>query len=302
MPAATKKRPLMEPEAGESKAHEAGESPEEETREGSEAEEAPRGSRTNRKRSAKNANNTKAPMDGESCGCGGGKGKAKKCTCDGGCGGGYAKKMDRNDALTPQEYLAACDLGIQGRSRSYIRARLDAEERLDLKCGNGSISPGEKCTKGAAQKAEPKRYKQGNVAPNRKAAQRLRTAGRVAATVGALAPLAGLASKRGTGLVAGFGAARTAFAAAGALNTYAKAQETSSKAGRARLQKEAKAQALSAAGNLASSAAGTVAMHALSRRQRRRASLERLYRGPSAKRRDSIWAVGFNPELDQLAV
>lgn len=153
MPAVTKKRPLMEPEAGESKAHEAGESPEEETREGSEPEEAPRGSRTNRKRSAKNANNTKAPMDGESCGCGGGKGKAKKCTCDGGCGGGYAKKMDRNDALTPQEYLAACDLGIQGRSRSYIRARLDSEERLDLKCGNGSISPGEKCHKGNAQQA-----------------------------------------------------------------------------------------------------------------------------------------------------
>lgn len=142
----------MEPEAEESKAHEAGESPEEETREGSEPEEAPRGSRTNRKRSAKNANNTKAPMDGESCGCGGGKGK--KCTCDGGCGGGYAKKMDRNDALTPQEYLAACELGIQGRSRTYIRARLDAAERLDLKCGKGSISQGEKCTKGPATKAQ----------------------------------------------------------------------------------------------------------------------------------------------------
>lgn len=154
MPAATKKRPLMEPEAGESKAHEAGESPEEETREGSEPEEAPRGSRTNRKRSAKNANNTKAPMDGESCGCGGGKGKAKKCTCDGGCGGGYAKKMDRNDALTPQEYLAACDLGIQGRNRSYIRARLDSEARLDLKCGRGSISQGEHCRKGPATKTK----------------------------------------------------------------------------------------------------------------------------------------------------
>ena len=138
----------MEPEAEESKAHEAGESPEEETREGSEPEEAPRGSRTNRKRSAKNANNTKAPMDGESCGCGGGKGKAKKCTCDGGCGGGYGKKMDRNDALTPQEYLAACDLGIQGRSRQYIRARLDAAERLDKKCGASGIAENKKCNVG----------------------------------------------------------------------------------------------------------------------------------------------------------
>lgn len=115
-------------------------------------------SKTNRKRSAKNAKSTKAPMDGGmygkkpmdgDCGCGGRKGKA---SCDGSCG----KKMDRNDALTPQEYLAACELGIQGRSRSYIRARLDVAERLDLKCGNGSISQGEKCTKGAAQAADPK--------------------------------------------------------------------------------------------------------------------------------------------------
>lgn len=124
----------MEPEAGES--------PEEETREGSETEAAPRGRRTNRRRSAKNANNTKAPMDGAGCGCGGGK--AKKCTCDGGCGG-YAKKMDRNDALTPQEYLAACDLGIQGRSRQYIRARLDAAGRLDKKCGASGIADNKKC-------------------------------------------------------------------------------------------------------------------------------------------------------------
>lgn len=260
--------------------------------------------RQSRKRSAKNANNTKAPMDAE-CGCMG-KGRKGKASCDGSCGkamkdGGYAKKMDRNDALTPQEYLAACELGIQSRSRTYIRARLDSAARLDLKCGKGSISEGEKCTKGTAQKVEPKQYKRGNVAPNAKAAQRLRTAGRVAATVGALAPLAGIASKGGTGLVAGFGAARTAFAAAGALNTYAKAQQTGSKAGRARLQKEATAQALNAAGNLASSAAGTVAMGVMARRQRRRSSLERAYRGPSAKR-DSIYAAGFSPELDQLAI
>jgi hypothetical protein len=64
--------------------------------------------------------------------------------------------MDRNDALTPQEYLAACDLGIQGRSRSYIRARLDAAARLDLKCGNSSISEGEKCHVGAAKQVDPK--------------------------------------------------------------------------------------------------------------------------------------------------
>lgn len=137
----------MELEPGEGKAHESAESSAEETREGAEPDDAPK-NKTNRKRSAKNANNTKAPMDGD-CGCGGKKG----ASCDGNCGG-YAKKMDRNDALTPQEYLAACELGIQGRSRAYIRARLDVAERLDLKCGNGSISQGEKCTKGAAQKVE----------------------------------------------------------------------------------------------------------------------------------------------------
>lgn len=127
---------------------------EEEGMEGQEMDAA----KTSRKRSAKGAKSTKAPVDGD-CGCGGAK-KGKKCTCDGNCGG-YAKKMDRSDALTPQEYLAACDLGIQGRSRSYIRARLDtamnltpSTVRADLKCGNGSISPGEKCTKGAGRSAK----------------------------------------------------------------------------------------------------------------------------------------------------
>lgn len=148
MPSHMKKRRPMEAEPGEGKAHEMKESPEEEVREGSESEEGHYG-KTNRKRSAKGAKKTKAPMDGEGCGCGGKKG----ATCDGNCGSSMKK---RSDALTPQEYLAACDLGIQGRNRSYIRARLDTAQRLDLKCGKGSISQGEKCHKGPAQKADPK--------------------------------------------------------------------------------------------------------------------------------------------------
>lgn len=109
-------------------------------------------SKTNRKRSAKGAKNTKAPMDGgmygkkpmdAECGC---MSKGRKGKCDGSCG----KKMD---ALTPQEYLSACDLGIQGRTRPYIRARLDTDTRADLKCGKGAISEGEKCHVGNAQKA-----------------------------------------------------------------------------------------------------------------------------------------------------
>jgi hypothetical protein len=157
-PSMSLKSKSMEMEPGEGKKHEMAETALEELREGAEPDDAP-ASKTNRKRSAKGAKNTKAPMDGEGCGCGARKGKA---SCDGNCGG-YGKKMDRNDALTPQEYLAACDLGIQNRSRTYIRARLDtamnltpSTVRADLKCGNGSISEGEKCTKGAAQKVDPK--------------------------------------------------------------------------------------------------------------------------------------------------
>jgi hypothetical protein len=150
-PSMSMKSKSMEMEPGEGKKHEMAETPQEELREGAEPDDMPAG-KTNRKRSAKGAKNTKAPMDGENCSCGARKGKA---SCDGNCGG-YGKKMDRNDALTPQEYLAACDLGIQGRSRSYIRARLDTAERLDLKCGKGSISEGEKCHVGPTQKVQPK--------------------------------------------------------------------------------------------------------------------------------------------------
>lgn len=111
-----------------------------------------------RKRSAKGAKHTKPaadgygmkkPMDAE-CGCGGKKGGK----CDGNCG----SMRKRSDSLTPLEYLAACDLGIQDRSTSYIRARLDtAEARNDLKCGKGAISEGEKCHVGPAQKVQPKK-------------------------------------------------------------------------------------------------------------------------------------------------
>ena len=129
----------------------------EETEEEGEEEEMDMAS-TNRKRSAKGAKNTKAPMDGgmygkkpmdAECGCSGKKGGK----CDGNCGGAMRKRGDA--ALTPHEYLGACDLGIQDRGRSYIRARLDAAERLDLKCGKGAISKGEKCTKGAATAVNP---------------------------------------------------------------------------------------------------------------------------------------------------
>ena len=114
-----------------------------------------KGKQHSRKRSAKGAKHTtpakdggmygKKPMDAE-CACG------KKSKCDGNCS--YMRK--RRDSLTPLEYLDACELGIQDLSTAYIRSRLDSAERLDLKCGKGAISEGEKCTKGTAQRVKPK--------------------------------------------------------------------------------------------------------------------------------------------------
>lgn len=131
------------------------------------------------------ARRSKAPMDSD-CSCG-----KRKSKCDGSCGkkdGSYKPMMDRADALTPQEYLAACDLGIQGRSRSYIRARLDAEDRLDLKCGKGAIPEGKKCTKGPATRVQKKT---GGIGPNG------RKALAIGGAVGAAAGLAAAARGRG---------------------------------------------------------------------------------------------------------
>ena len=73
------------------------------------------------------------------------KKKGKDCGC-----------THKNDSLTPQEYIAACNLGIQDRSRVYIRARLDSEQRADLggkgtgkKCGNSHIPRAATCNKTA---------------------------------------------------------------------------------------------------------------------------------------------------------
>jgi hypothetical protein len=262
MPTATKKRPPMEMEPGEGKAHESAESAAEETREGAEPDDAPK-AKTNRKRSAKNAKATKAPMDSD-CSCGAAKGK--KCSCDGGCGSGYAKKMDRNDALTPQEYLAACDLGIQGRSRSYIRARLDAAARLDLKCGNSSISEGEKCTKGTAQKALPKN--QGV------SIRKMLLVGAGISAAAALSSKQGRQSAKET--VKGLYEITT-----GQLkNKYANA-----------INSENANTFLRMVGN--------------GRKTKNVEALNRAFRKPAAKRpprRDSVYAAGFSPELDQLAI
>lgn len=102
----------------------------------------------------------KTPMDGSygkksmdaTCTCGAKSRKGKKCSCGAGKKDGMCGSARKMDSLTAPEYLDACELGINRRSNSYIRARLDAAARLDLKCGAGAISEGEKCHKGNASK------------------------------------------------------------------------------------------------------------------------------------------------------
>lgn len=69
---------------------------------------------------------------------------AKKGKKKGSCGCDKGGKMDA--ALTPMEYLDACDLGIQNRSRAYVRGVLGVRE--DKKCGASGIAEGKKCNKG----------------------------------------------------------------------------------------------------------------------------------------------------------
>ena len=350
MPAATKKmRPPAELEPGEGKAHESAESAAEETREGAEPDDAPK-AKGSRKRSAKNAKATKAPMDSD-CGCGGKKG----ASCDGNCGG-YAKKMDRNDALTPQEYLAACELGIQGRSRSYIRARLDttmnltpSTVRADLKCGNGSISQGEKCTKGAAQQADPKaaaKKEFRNLMTDPRAAHQFNKAKGNTKGIGNKIKVAGeLAARLGGGFAIGAGLVQTFEGATrgnlgevsrgyrnmqlGAAATQVAAASKAGRMGNKELSKEF----LKSAGRQAAIGVGqeaaigayagfarTGGVAGMKRRARGAYQSTRMrtsgmrstpsgtgwasnaYNRPLPGRRDSVYAAGFSPELDQLAI
>lgn len=268
--------------------------------------------RHSRERSAKNAHNTKAPMDGD-CGCMS-KGPKGKASCDGSCGkpmkdGGYAKKMDRNDALTPQEYLKACELGIQNRSRAYIRARLDSAARLDLKCGAGSISEGEKCTKGTAQKA------------GAKARAALEKTAIVAGTAGTLYNYAQSVAKGMSGDLKGAGRAlqrQGAFAALTAAGMEAKGRRTNNKSLQQQAQRALGSGAVSAAvgstltgdlnkvslsgvksaaSNAASELRNTLGRAAAAKSnvtyRTAKSQFERMYNRPG--RRDSVWAEGFIP-------
>ena len=301
--------------------------PEGEEQEGPEGEEMDGDKSHSRKRSAKGAKNTKPamdgglygkkPMDGD-CGCMN-KGRKGKASCDGNCGG-YAKKMDRNDALTPQEYLAACELGIQGRSRAYIRARLDSAARLDLKCGKGSISEGEKCTKGTAQKAPGRIERQGlygtsGLGGDPFSYKNMAKKGAVlnASAVGAMGGAFGAAVGGRKGALIGAGVGAAYGAVAGALGGAAQAginRASSRAAKRRRLTREFERpiaaqfkKSVKAERTKISSAKSRIAELDYKTSMKLAQGYDRI--GRETKGRygaDSVYAAGFSTELDQLAL
>ena len=304
---------------------------------------------TNRKRSAKGAKNTKAPMDGGmygkkpmdgECGCSA-KGRKGKSTCDGSCGG---MKKDRADsALTPQEYLAACELGIQGRSRSYIRSRLDTAMNLtpstlraDLKCGKGSISKGEKCSKGAATEAGNKVVNQAGVQAKDKYSfkkQQKAWGSRGAAAFGVGGALLGATSKGGGGIAGALGRGVIGAAAGAVLGKAAGTAEGTLRAagnrtarayGRNRANIK-KANAAIAAKNpkwkaeyAAAKAKGASNKELMNLSVKQAGEMDKILNrsstqvwtnenrsfasGARAKRRDSVYAAGFSADLEQLAI
>lgn len=260
------------------------------------------GQQHSRKRSAKGAKHTKPakdggmygkkPMDAE-CACG------KKSKCDGNCS--YMRK--RRDSLTPLEYLDACELGIQDRSTAYIRARLDSAERLDLKCGKGAISEGEKCTKGAAQRVQPKK---GNKV---KAAATVAAIGGAAVGAGYLLGRSGAVPKLGAAVTQGKWEARRAVSEVKKAGKYGKKMQLKAAGAavgnirgrmkmRAAAKKGAAPQAETMFGRVLDPWASTEGAPLTDRARSRRAVRNAMKR----KRRDSVYADGFSPEREQLAI
>lgn len=251
-----------------------------------------------RKRSAKGAKHTKPakdggmygkkPMDAE-CACG------KKSKCDGNCS--YMRK--RRDSLTPIEYLDACELGIQDRSTAYIRARLDSAERLDLKCGKGAISEGEKCTKGAAQRVQPKKGNKARSSGVKKALMAGAAIGGGAALLGAGLKMRSQRRERSQAVLNMLKGTKRS-----ANETFVKQLEIAAKANREnpgnRVLQQAAVQVVqmgkqSRALKRANVKAGLAAL-------KKSVPKSPARRRAARRRGDSVYADGFSPELGQLAV
>lgn len=162
--------------------------------------------------------------------------------------------------------------------------QFDAQGR---RCGNGYIAAGKKCRAGAG--SAPQKKAKGTNSMARKAA---RTAGTAAAHAGAAMMGGAMFNFSSTANPARDMARGAALMQAGAgLNRVGQGQ------GRAGLR-----QIKTAAIGAALAEAPSLLRGAQKRRlENKRASFERAYRGPSAKR-DSVYAAGFAPDLDQLAL
>jgi len=242
---------------------------------------------TNRKRSARNAKCTKPAADGEGCGCEGGKKGKKTCGCD-----TCSPKMD---SLTAGMF------------------------RADLKCGRGSISEGEKCSKGPAQRVASKGSGGSRVRKG------LENAAIVAGTAGTVFSYGQVAGHALSGNLAGASRAlqrEGAFAALSGAGMYAKGARTKNKRLKAEGATTVGAGAVAVgAGHLLGggytkgmkppsiAGARTGLRNAMGRasaaksnltRRKYKSQLERMYRGPG--RRDSVYAPGFTPDMENLSI
>jgi hypothetical protein len=138
--------------------------------------------------------------------------------------------------------------------------------RNDLKCGKGAISEGEKCTKGAAQRVQPKRG--GRMRGGRK----VRGLGTAAKIAGAAAVIGGAAYLQQTARRNML--QRGATAAPGSPSNIAFLNEVRKLGGN----------------------------NETARKMRERAFANKIAESFAKKRRDSVYAVGFTPNFDQLAI
>jgi hypothetical protein len=291
---------------------------------------------------ARDGNKMKKPMDGEPCNCGKGKGLCDgSCKqendaeygCSGTCGsngkacktkkmsdGDCSMKPQRSDSLTAREYFTACELGIEDRPKAYIRARLDAVSK-GKKCGGGWTSQQNQCRQGpGAQASKPNRGSQGR--------KNLESAAITAGSVGSI-----VSNTLGVyNLVKGnVKAAGRSFGAAGAFNalegagTIARGRRTGSnylqEVGSRKVTRGLVGAAIGtyASGDL-SRVANSVRSGGMRQQARRvgqnlmgnmsakkanftmKKKKQQVWRGYTRSLLDGVYADGFKPNFDQLAV
>ncbi len=226
----------------------------------------------------------------------------------------------KNDALTPQEYLAACAGGYQDRDRTYIRARLDAGKGTGKKCGNSHIAKTATCNvnggggsqprlkdlQGYGSKKEAARTKfHGTKAPTKGIGNKLKLGAEIAAQAGSFASIVKAGNNFSQGKI---GAGAQSFFTASALSSTAAGSKASrmgnkglasdfnrqagqfaaAKVGLASLQLANKRRQTGQLGNQVRNAKNSVSNTAFSVEQRMKGFKK------MKKKRDSVWADGFS--------